>query len=653
MEIATTMTSPSQMPQAWAETNQADETGGIQGKAAQSPLFGQMFDQWAGIAVGERMPADSGNSKFPQSLLKGKSSPERATGDAQDNDPSQGPLLKITDSFAAGLFTMAMAAPDKTVRKLPEQTVADPGTAGPEKGANSAAGPTPGESGVKATSIRQMLPGLQQTTGKGGNPGGITTDVFGESRSEGARNTQIPQENMIALMTARGLPVPAAAGVNPAGSPPMDNKREASDEKGGTDSVLNPLFEVVNMLEGASIITSPETAITVQQQGSTQPENNIGQSVTQPVDLPQAVAGRTTGNFFQGPAIVLPAKDADSLRASVTGIELPPGNIGKVVESAIKTGTDAVIPEAKGDIRASGDILSSRTKGTDSKAVDISMPKAGPTSPEAEPSSRIQGRISSEAAGNAYRAAAADVALPGKNDVLSMSGNVTQGKPLAIQDLSSANTGMDPSRIEIVFAAAERENLKEPGSTVTRKTGESKTADNTSTPALITNQAELRTTGESRMATRLPDAKTSLGEQITNQIREKLDALGHGSDKGQITLKLHPDDLGELKINMRMEGQHLKIEITTQNPSVKEALMQNLDTLKETLSRQNIAMDRFDVSADTRQGLHQGGGDGRQMTQENRGISTGFQHDAAIEDDAAPNLQYGWQNEESLVNLVL
>ncbi len=74
MEIATTMMSPSQMPQAWAETNPADETGGIQGKAAQSPLFGQLFDQWAGMAVGERMPADSGSNKFSQSPLKGESS---------------------------------------------------------------------------------------------------------------------------------------------------------------------------------------------------------------------------------------------------------------------------------------------------------------------------------------------------------------------------------------------------------------------------------------------------------------------------------------------------------------------------------------------------------------------------------------------------
>jgi flagellar hook-length control protein FliK len=207
--------------------------------------------------------------------------------------------------------------------------------------------------------------------------------------------------------------------------------------------------------------------------------------------------------------------------------------------------------------------------------------------------------------------------------------------------------------MEIVFAAGERENPKAPGDEVARKSSEGKTAENQSTAAFVSNPAELRALGESRIATPSPDVKNPLEEHLINQIREKLDAAGHGSDNGQITLKLHPDELGELKINMRIEDQHLKVEITTQNPSVKDALMQNLDTLKDTLSRQNISMDRFDVSADLRQGLHQGGRDGKQMTQDSRLINTGFQHTVDIEDDATPNSQYSWESENSLVNLVL
>ena len=205
--------------------------------------------------------------------------------------------------------------------------------------------------------------------------------------------------------------------------------------------------------------------------------------------------------------------------------------------------------------RQGKDIHFSRKNEIKSEAVDISRPEADVSYREAAPASATQSRTSSESAGNAYRAVAADAVLFGKNDASSIPGNVNQGKPLANQELPAANTGMDLSRMEIVFAAAERENLKEPGGDVTRKSGEGKTADNASTMAFVANQAELRIPGEGRFATPSPDAKNPLGEHITNQIREKLDAGGHGPDKGQITLKLHPEELGELKINMRMEDQ--------------------------------------------------------------------------------------------------
>ncbi len=145
MEIAMTISSLSNMPQAFTEITAADEAGGIQGKGAQSPSFGLLFDQWAGMAEGERLPGDSGSNKFSQSPLREESPAELATGGAQRNDPSQGPLLRVTDTFTAGKFTMAAAAPDRTVQQLPEQTAADSGASDTGKEVNSAAGPTPGE----------------------------------------------------------------------------------------------------------------------------------------------------------------------------------------------------------------------------------------------------------------------------------------------------------------------------------------------------------------------------------------------------------------------------------------------------------------------------------------------------------------------------
>jgi len=664
MEIATTM-SPSNKPQSFTEITAADEAGGTQAKGVQSPSFGLLFDQWAGTAGGERLPADSGNNNFFQSPLREELPAELATDDALRNDPHQEPLLRVTDTFTAGMFKMAVAAPDKTVQQQPEQTAADSGVSEAEKGVNSAAVPTPGEREVAGTSTLQMHPGLPQNIVKSGDTGEITTDLFGEMRPEGVHKMQIPPETPAALNTTGGLPVLAKARDHSAESPPGDKPHETGDERGGTDSVWTPQLVMGNLLSAGNFVTSlPESAGPLQKQGITQPANKADHSVMQPDDLLQAAAGGANVYFSQVAATPLAAKAPDFLPVSgvpsgasvlkeselyhdnLPGIASPSGNLGRVTGIAMKTGGNAVIQQAKGDLQTD-------QKGMNNQAVDISRPEADAPSRVALPASLIQTGTRSESAGNTCRAAATDNVLLGKNDFTSITDSVTQGIPPANQEPSVANTGMGLSRMEIVFTAAGLENLKETGSDVTRKSGEGNSAENVPTPALVTNPAELRTPGESSITTPSPDANNPLGEHITNQIREKLAAGGLGSDNSQITLKLHPEELGELKINIRMEDQHLKVEITTQNLSVKNALMQNLDTLKETLSRQNIAMDRFDVSAELRQGSQQGGRDGRQMTQNNRATNTGFQQAEAIEEDTTANLQYSWENENSLVNLVL
>jgi len=45
-----------------------------------------------------------------------------------------------------------------------------------------------------------------------------------------------------------------------------------------------------------------------------------------------------------------------------------------------------------------------------------------------------------------------------------------------------------------------------------------------------------------------------------------------------------------------MDNQRLTVEIVTDNRSVTEALRQNHDSLKETLAKQNIKMDSFNVT---------------------------------------------------------
>lgn len=148
-----------------------------------------------------------------------------------------------------------------------------------------------------------------------------------------------------------------------------------------------------------------------------------------------------------------------------------------------------------------------------------------------------------------------------------------------------------------------------------------------------------------------PVAKGSLNDSILRQVREKLAASHPEKDKGQVTLKLNPRELGDLTIDIRMENSKVAIDISAQNTLVKEALMQHLDTLKETLTRQNITMERFDVSTGTGQGADQSGRQGRGPARE-QGNSASFPAGGYYREETARVKNTDWlPRENALVDM--
>ncbi len=113
-----------------------------------------------------------------------------------------------------------------------------------------------------------------------------------------------------------------------------------------------------------------------------------------------------------------------------------------------------------------------------------------------------------------------------------------------------------------------------------------------------------------------PVVETVTREQIVNQVREKIEEHRITADKGQVTIRLNPADLGELRINVRMDEQRLRVEIVAENRTVKDALMENVGSLKEALARQNMDMKQFDVTTGSRQFFNQGFREGRQQEQQ-------------------------------------
>ena len=143
-------------------------------------------------------------------------------------------------------------------------------------------------------------------------------------------------------------------------------------------------------------------------------------------------------------------------------------------------------------------------------------------------------------------------------------------------------------------------------------------------------------------------------EQVVQQVRDRL--VNHETKPGseQIVLRLSPEHLGELKVNLSLEGQRLKVEIVAENRMVRDSLMQHTDALKESLSRQNIKMESFEVTTGGNGSADSGRsqGDWRELAQQR-------QHNAWMPDGgyrlatpAAPAIAaYQMKSEHTMVDL--
>jgi flagellar hook-length control protein FliK len=98
----------------------------------------------------------------------------------------------------------------------------------------------------------------------------------------------------------------------------------------------------------------------------------------------------------------------------------------------------------------------------------------------------------------------------------------------------------------------------------------------------------------------LPEAKpvnlkSALHESILSQIKDGV-VTQDSKGNGQMSIRLNPGELGELKIQVRMDDNKLHVEVHADNKMVKDLLMSNLDSLKDSLTSKNFTMEGFDVS---------------------------------------------------------
>ncbi len=593
MEIIT-MTPSAQIPRDPAGNGTGGETGGMQVNSGRSLFFGLLF---GGKEV-------AGGKEAGEALSQAMANP------SPDGTPA---------------LTTVFPSAGKAVGKLPGQAaaVADAPVA---------------ETGMKL--LRGEAPGLKVAEGLG-QPGG-----------QGVPRLLTLPENAALLQSPDNAPVMPERGRSADSSRPEETD-ETSGKRGEKAAVPVPLFTAIIPLLAGNPARPPEQSADVAFLPTENRQADAEDISVNPLEEPvQHTAGAVTGVIPLQSVVVDPLVESDasadagniSRSALAKGAPFneaePAGNAPVVVKQEVDGKAPAINEEKATLPRVEGDIR----EGSADEAGDVVVETAAEKATQA-PIPAGSRRIGE--AGSAYKAAL-EQAGQGNSGNAPVSDGSLQGKPPV-----NADAGITPERVEIVFAAKQGSTRGESGGPDSRKSQEVKTSEAATTISVTPNAAHPRGTGETHGSSRAPGERNLSGEQIVNQVREKLEANGRVADNGRITLRLHPEELGELKINMRLDDHSLKVEIVTQNPSVKEALMQNLDTLKETLSRQNIAMERFDVSADLRREFTQGGKEERRMAQDNRGMDSSYPHGAEVEEELAQASNYAWETENSLVNLML
>ncbi|MCF6186085.1 MAG: flagellar hook-length control protein FliK [Desulfobulbaceae bacterium] len=108
-------------------------------------------------------------------------------------------------------------------------------------------------------------------------------------------------------------------------------------------------------------------------------------------------------------------------------------------------------------------------------------------------------------------------------------------------------------------------------------------------------------TNSTSLMLKLPSGTEVPHSQIINQVIDRF-TLNRTLESGNITLKLHPAELGELRMEIRVEQDNIKAHITTQNPLVQDILDRHLPRLREALEQQGLNLEQMTVTVGTDDG---------------------------------------------------
>jgi flagellar hook-length control protein FliK len=108
-----------------------------------------------------------------------------------------------------------------------------------------------------------------------------------------------------------------------------------------------------------------------------------------------------------------------------------------------------------------------------------------------------------------------------------------------------------------------------------------------------------------------PLGRTVTESQILDQVIGRM-AVDRNHEASRMSIKLQPEELGRIEIDLTVEQGRIKAQIVAQSQQVQEVLERHLPRLREALEQQGLKLDQLQVSVDAQ------AGDGRGFSQQHR-----------------------------------
>ncbi|MDX9710797.1 MAG: flagellar hook-length control protein FliK [Trichloromonas sp.] len=87
-------------------------------------------------------------------------------------------------------------------------------------------------------------------------------------------------------------------------------------------------------------------------------------------------------------------------------------------------------------------------------------------------------------------------------------------------------------------------------------------------------------------------------EQVYQQVASRL-TLVDGERHSRVTMRLYPEELGQVKLELTVEGDRVRVRMHAQNQQVQEVLEKYLPRLRESFEQQGLKLEEAQVTSDS------------------------------------------------------